>query len=223
MKIGQYYELVVTTYTGLYRFKMGDVLACTGFLKNVPQFRFVQRRNTLLSIDGDKTSEEDLLKSISEAMLLIEPLGFMLADYTSCTDTSNYPGHYVLFWELQIMRGKAVVPPTELDTGLMEQCCFAMEQSLDPVYRRVRTVTKEIGPLEIRVVKNGTFDELMYHHFLSRGGTSLSQYKPPRCITSEKTIEMMNSRVVGKFFSNKLPSSGPELERKGKRTRPANP
>ncbi|WOL07272.1 Indole-3-acetic acid-amido synthetase GH3.17 [Canna indica] len=47
--------------------------------------------------DTDKTREEDLLKAVTQAKLLLEPLGYLLTEYTSYADTSSIPGHYVLF------------------------------------------------------------------------------------------------------------------------------
>lgn len=67
VKLGHHYELVVTTFTGLYRYRVGDILMVTGFHNNAPQFRFVQWRNVVLSIDADKTNEEDLLNAVAQA------------------------------------------------------------------------------------------------------------------------------------------------------------
>lgn len=200
VKIGQLYELVVTTGTGLYRYRVGDILMVTGFEHSAPQFKFVRRQNAVLSIDVDKTTEDDLLKAIKQAMQILEPLGFHLTEYTSYAEISSIPGHYVLFWELQ-MKENGSTP--ELDSIIMEQCCNAVEQSLDVMYRKLRN-WKCASPLEIRVVKQGTFVELM-DFFLSRG-TSFAQYKTPRCIKSEKAIQMLNSSVVGRFYSKELPS-----------------
>ncbi|KAJ8759413.1 hypothetical protein K2173_006933 [Erythroxylum novogranatense] len=200
VKLGYYYELVVTTFTGLYRYRVGDILMATGFYNNAPQFRFVQRRNVVLSIDTDKTSEEDLLKAVTLAKNLLEPLGFLLVEYTSFADTSLIPGHYVLFWEL-IRKGRNGV--TKLDPVIMEKCCFTIEESLDSVYRRCRKKDKSIGPLEMRVVEHGTFDALM--DLCVSHGSSVNQYKTPRCIQSEKALKLLDSRVVGRFFSQKTP------------------
>ncbi|KAF2288399.1 hypothetical protein GH714_007237 [Hevea brasiliensis] len=153
VKLGHYYELVVTTFT------------------------------------GSDTSKD-----------LLEPLGFLLTEYTSFADTSSIPGHYVLFWEL-ITRGNN--DPAELDPIIMEQCCSTVEESLDSVYRRCRKKDKSIGPLEIRVVKHGTFDALM--DFCLSQGSSVNQYKTPRCIKSEAALKILDSRVVGNFFSKKTP------------------
>lgn len=172
----------------------------TGFHNNAPQFRFVHRQNVVLSIDTDKTNEEDLLNAVTEAKLLLEPLGFLLLEYTSFADTSSIPGHYVLFWELK-MRGNNDLP--ELDPITMEQCCSKVEESLDSVYRRCRKKDGSIGPLEIKVVKPGTFDALM--DFCVSQGSSVNQYKTPRCIKSEEALKILDSMVVGRFFSKKTP------------------
>ncbi|KAL2547263.1 Indole-3-acetic acid-amido synthetase GH3.17 [Forsythia ovata] len=205
VKVGHYYELVVTTFTGLYRYRVGDILMVTGFHNSAPQFRFVQRRNVVLSIDTDKTSEEDLLKAVTEAKLIIEPLGFLMTEYTSYADTTSIPGHYVLFWELQMRENTDQLP--ELDPVVMEQCCYRVEESLDSVYRRCRRKDKSIGPLEIRVVKHGTFDALM--DFCLSQGSSVNQYKTPRCIKSDEATRVLDSRVVARFFSKNVPSWEP--------------
>ncbi|XP_024031561.1 indole-3-acetic acid-amido synthetase GH3.17 [Morus notabilis] len=208
VKLGRYYELVVTTFTGLYRFRVGDILMVTGFHNKAPQFRFVQRRNVVLSIDTDKTNEEDLLNAMNRAKLLLHPLGLLLTDYTSYADTSSIPGHYVLFWELTHDSSKPnLLVRDSLDSCLMEECCWSVEESLDSVYRRCRRKDKSIGPLEIRVVRCGTFDALM-DLCVSRG-SSLNQYKTPRCIKSDEALHILDSRVVARFFSPTTPSWEP--------------
>ncbi|WRX15577.1 GH3 family - like 6 [Theobroma cacao] len=204
VKLGHYYELVVTTFTGLYRYRVGDILMVTGFHNNAPQFRFVHRRNVVLSIDTDKTNEEDLLKAVTKAKLLLESLGFLLIEYTSYADTSSIPGHYVLFWEFTNKGGNDL---PELDPKIMKQCCSTVEESLDSVYRRCRRKDNSIGPLEIRVVKHGTFDALM--DFCVSQGSSVNQYKTPRCIKSAEAINILDSKVVGRFFSQNAPSWEP--------------
>ncbi|XWS11020.1 hypothetical protein CRYUN_Cryun38cG0048000 [Craigia yunnanensis] len=197
VKLGQYYEVVVTTLTGLYRYRVGDVLKVTGFRNNSPQFQFVERQNVVLSIDHDKTSEADLLKAITNAKLLLDPLGFVLTMYSSYADTSLTPGRYVLFWELKM---KASDHFPKLDPKIMEQCCSIVEESLDFTYKFLRK-GNVIAPLELRVVKHGTFDALM--DFYVSKGASISQYKPPCCIKSEEAIKILNSGVVGMFCSPK--------------------
>ncbi|XP_039058874.1 indole-3-acetic acid-amido synthetase GH3.17-like isoform X5 [Hibiscus syriacus] len=199
VKPGHHYELLVTTSAGLYRYKVGDVLMVTGFHNNAPQFQFVERQNVAISVDQEKTSEADLFKAVTEAKALLDPLGFVLTEYTSYADTSSPPGHYVLFWELKQKEGNHC---KEVDPKIMAECCYRMEESLHYTYKIYRK-KNIIAPLEIRVVKQGTFDALMDYNVAN--GASLSQYKRPSCIKSKEALKILDSRVIGKFFSPKSP------------------
>ncbi|KAH1081263.1 hypothetical protein J1N35_021024 [Gossypium stocksii] len=198
VKVGCYYELVVTTFSGLYRYRIGDVLQVTGFHNQAPQFRFICRRNVVLSVDNDKTNEEDLHRSITTAKKLLEPYNALLVEYTSYADTSSVPGHYVLFWEIQM-----VDSATSVDAKLLQECCVTVEEELDYVYRQCRSREKTIGPLEIRVVEPGTFEALM-DLFISQGG-SINQYKTPRCIKSSTALKLLNSHALASFSSPRDP------------------
>jgi auxin responsive GH3 family protein len=180
------------------------VLQVTGFHNTAPQFRFICRRNVLLSIDNDKTNEEDLHKSVTVAKKLLEPYNALLVEYTSSADTSTLPGHYVLYWEIQLHGSKAgMAVEEEVEDKVLQECCIAVEEKLDYIYRRCRAHDKSVGPLEIRVVEPGTFEELM-DLFIDRGG-SINQYKTPRCIKSKAALKLLNSHVKASFFSPRDP------------------
>ncbi|XP_050237683.1 putative indole-3-acetic acid-amido synthetase GH3.9 isoform X2 [Mercurialis annua] len=201
---GCYYELVVTTFAGLYRYRIGDVLQVTGFHNRAPQFRFICRRNVVLSVDNDKTNEEDLHKSISTAKKLLEPYNAILVEYTSYAETSSVPGHYVFYWEILQDESAFKHKPTPVDAEVLQECCIAVEEELDYTYRRCRAHDKSVGPLEIRVVESGTFEALM-DLFIRQGG-SINQYKTPRCIKSNAALMLLNSHVKASIFSPRDPT-----------------
>lgn len=204
VRLGSYYELVVTTFAGLYRYRIGDVLRVTGFHNKAPQFQFICRINVVLSIDNDKTNEEDLQKSITSAKKLLEPHDALLVEYTSYADTSSVPGHYVLYWEILHDSSSFLDSSAELDFKLLQECCIRVEEELDYVYRRCRAHDKSVGPLEIRVVESGTFDALM--DFFIGQGASINQYKTPRCIKSNAALKLLNSHVKASAFSPRDPA-----------------
>ncbi|KAA8549180.1 hypothetical protein F0562_000864 [Nyssa sinensis] len=208
VRLGCYYELVVTTFAGLYRYRVGDVLQVTGFHNRAPQFRFICRRNVVLSIDNDKTNEEDLHKSVTKAKKLLEPYNVLLVEYTSYAETSSVPGHYVIYWEIKHCTSLQVESGTPLmEAKVFQECCIAMEEELDYIYRRCRAHDKSVGPLEIRVVKPGTFERLM-DMFIHQGG-SINQYKTPRCIKSNAALKLLNANVKACFFSPRDPKWNP--------------
>ncbi|XP_031479887.1 probable indole-3-acetic acid-amido synthetase GH3.1 [Nymphaea colorata] len=205
LQLGKEYELVVTTYSGLYRYRVGDILRVSGFHNSAPQFHFVRRKNVALSIDSDKTDEAELQKAVEAASnRLMKDNHARIVEYTSYADTITIPGHYVIFFELASDKGP---DPAPVPVEVMEECCLAMEEELNSVYRQGRVCDQSIGPLEIKVVQRGTFEELM-EHAISRGA-SINQYKAPRCVTFAPILEMLDSRVVSSHFSPVLPHWSP--------------
>ncbi|ONK60017.1 uncharacterized protein A4U43_C08F13330 [Asparagus officinalis] len=118
-------------------------------------------------------------------------------------DTRTIPGHYVIYWELLLRN-----PDHGPGQAVLEKCCLAMEEELNTVYRQSRVADGSIGPLEIRVVRPGTFEELM-DYAISRGA-SINQYKVPRCVTFPPIIELLDSRVVSAHFSPACPKWAPK-------------
>ncbi|XP_027154342.1 probable indole-3-acetic acid-amido synthetase GH3.1 [Coffea eugenioides] len=206
LKVGKEYELVITTYAGLCRYRVGDILRVTGFHNSAPQFKFIRRKNVLLSIDADKTDEAELQKGIENASELLREFDTRVVEYTSYADTKIIPGHYVIYWELLVK--DPANPPTH---EVLNQCCLAIEEALNSVYRQGRVADNSIGPLEIRVVKNGTFEELM-DYAISRGA-SINQYKVPRCVSFAPIMELLDSRVVSVHYSPAAPHWAPERRR----------
>ncbi|KAK1369645.1 putative indole-3-acetic acid-amido synthetase GH3.1 [Heracleum sosnowskyi] len=206
VQVGKEYELVITTYAGLNRYRVGDILRVTGFHNSAPQFNFVRRKNALLSIDSDKTDEAELQTAVEKASKLLQELNTSVVEYTSYADTKTIPGHYVIYWEL-LVKETGNSPSNEV----LNKCCLEMEECLNSVYRQCRVADNSVGPLEIRVVKNGTFEELM-DYAISRGA-SINQYKAPRCVSFTPIMELLDSRVISSHFSQTLPHWTPETRR----------
>jgi auxin responsive GH3 family protein len=68
-------------------------------------------------------------------------------------------------------------------------------------------VDGSIGPLEIRVVRPGTFDELA-DYATSNGAAFIGQYMVPRCVSAPAIIQLLDSRVVS---SHLIPAVWPCL------------
>ncbi|KAJ4839053.1 hypothetical protein Tsubulata_037794 [Turnera subulata] len=96
VKLGQEYELVVTTYAGvqrcflrmfvanfssirLYCYRLGDVLRVAGFKNKALQFNFICRKIVVLSFDSDKTDEVELQNAVKNAVSHLVPFDANLA------------------------------------------------------------------------------------------------------------------------------------------------
>uniref|UniRef100_A0A7N0T4P5 Jasmonic acid-amido synthetase JAR1 n=1 Tax=Kalanchoe fedtschenkoi TaxID=63787 RepID=A0A7N0T4P5_KALFE len=191
VKVGEEYEIIVTICSGLYRYRLGDIVKVTGFYNSCPKLNFVCRKNLLLTINIDKNTEKDLQLSVEAATKIIANEKLEVVDFTSHVDMSSDPGHYVIFWE---MNGEA----SEM---VMNECCNCMDRSfLDAGYVSSRKV-KSIGPLELRVLRKGTFHKVL-EHVLKMGGTA-NQFKTPRCIGAahHRILTILSNNVVKSYFS----------------------
>ncbi|KAF4384605.1 hypothetical protein F8388_003912 [Cannabis sativa] len=191
VKIGEEYEILVTNYAGLYRYKLGDVVKVMGFHNSTPELKFVCRRNLLLTVNIDKNTEKDLQLAVEEAAKLLAGEKQDLVDFTSHVDMSTDPGHYVIFWELS----------GEASEEILGECCNCLDKSfVDAGYISSRKVNT-IGALELRVVRKGTFQKLMDHYLAL--GSAVSQFKTPRYVgpTNNVVLQILCSNVVKTYLS----------------------
>ncbi|KAH7287847.1 hypothetical protein KP509_32G077300 [Ceratopteris richardii] len=121
VKVDQYYELVVTTFGGLYRYKLGDIVRVTGFMNESPQLEFVCRKNAVLMVHTDKTTERDIQKAVRKGLEVLQLCcgpSAEIIEFTSFVDLSSTksPGHYVIVWELK--EKIHVIFDTNIATGM---------------------------------------------------------------------------------------------------------
>ncbi|KAG0567623.1 hypothetical protein KC19_7G149200 [Ceratodon purpureus] len=192
LEVGKEYEILITNCSGFYRYRLGDVIRVTSFHKTVPVFAFVRRISVVLSVHADKTDEKELQDVVSKAKALLksESSAMELSDYTSTTDVSSLPGRYIIFWEMADSR--------KLDQDVLQKCADLLDASFNYIYQWGRS-HGFIGPLELRIVREGTFDKIM--NAAVRRGASPSQYKPPRCVNHPQGLEILKEGTIGSFHS----------------------
>uniref|UniRef100_A0A7N2R3D3 Jasmonic acid-amido synthetase JAR1 n=2 Tax=Quercus lobata TaxID=97700 RepID=A0A7N2R3D3_QUELO len=191
VKIGEEYEVIVTNFAGLYRYRLGDVVKVIGFHNSTPEIKFVCRRNLLLTINIDKNTEKDLQLSVEAAGKLLSEEKLDVVDFSSHVDLSTDPGHYVIFWEIS----------GEASQEVLQECCNCLDKSfVDAGYVSSRKVNS-IGALELRVVRRGTFQKIL-DHYLGLG-SAVSQFKTPRCVgpTNNLVLQILCANVVTSYFS----------------------
>ncbi|XP_022986272.1 indole-3-acetic acid-amido synthetase GH3.10 [Cucurbita maxima] len=190
VKIGQQYELVLTTFTGLYRCRLGDVVEVAGFHNKTPKLNFICRRKLVLTVNIDKNTEKDLQLVVERgSQLLADQSGAELVDFTSHADLTNQPGHYVIFWEVK----------GNVDDAVLGRCCSEMDAAFVDYGYVVSRRSNTIGPLELRIVERGSFNKIMEHYI--GNGAALSQFKTPRCTTNQVLLTILNLSTVKAFHS----------------------
>ncbi|KAL8114043.1 jasmonoyl--L-amino acid synthetase JAR4-like [Apium graveolens] len=191
VKIGEEYEILVTNFAGLYRYRLGDVVKVMGFHNSTPNLQFVCRRNLLLTINIDKNTERDLQLSVESAAKLLAAEKIEVVDFTSRVDLTTDPGHYVIYWEIS----------GEANDDILRECCNCLDKSfVDAGYMSARKVNA-IGALELRVLRRGTFHEILEN---SVGmGCAVNQFKTPRCVGAGncRVLQILSNNVVKNYFS----------------------
>ncbi|XP_020214136.1 indole-3-acetic acid-amido synthetase GH3.10 isoform X1 [Cajanus cajan] len=189
VKVGQEYEVVLTTFTGLYRCRLGDVVEVAGFHKGTPKLNFVCRRKLILTVNIDKNTEKDLQLVVERGSEILNKAKGELVDFTSYADVSNQPGHYVIYWEI---KGK-------VEDKVLGACCTEMDKCFADHGYVVSRKTNSIGPLELCVLERGTFKKIL-DSFIANGA-ALSQFKTPRCTNNHVLLKILNTCTTKKFRS----------------------
>ncbi len=175
LEVGKSYEIVITTYAGLYRYKLGDVVKVVGFYNNSPEVEFLYRRNQVLNMVSEKTTEEHLTNAIKNTKC---KLNLNLIDYTTVTDNLITPGRYKFYFEV---KGKV----TREEVKKMEVTLDKELRNCNLAYNRFRNKNGLAMP-KIIIVEEGTFNKVK--EFLFKKGISKNQIKIPRVVTTNKNI-----------------------------------
>ncbi|MCQ2249449.1 MAG: GH3 auxin-responsive promoter family protein [Treponema sp.] len=67
LEVGKKYCVYVTTFAGLYRYNMNDLVLVTGKYGDIPTIQFIQKINGIISMTGEKLSEVQFLEALSMA------------------------------------------------------------------------------------------------------------------------------------------------------------
>ena len=97
VKIGEYYRILVTNYTGFYRYDVGDVVQVVGFYEQAPLIVFRYRRGGILSSTTEKTTEFHVIQVMQA---LQDEFGLLLDDFCITLSEPEIPAHYLVNIEL---------------------------------------------------------------------------------------------------------------------------
>jgi hypothetical protein len=184
LKIGKKYEIVITNYAGLYRYRIGDVIKVVDFYNNCPEVEFLYRNNQVLNMAAEKTNEDHLSNTIRNTM---RKLNLNLLDYTTIPDNLITPGRYIFYFEF-----KDNIPNYKIH--LLEQTLDTELKKSNLAYDRARN-NKRLGRVKVILLKQNTFN--FVKKYLFNEGISKNQIKIPRVIINNKNIlDIVNKNVM---------------------------
>ena len=183
LKVGESYEIVITNYSGLYRYRLGDVIKVVGYYYESPIIEFLYRRGQLLNVSGEKTQES----AVQEALLTsVKKWGAKLIDYAVVQDVSSALGCYSFF--VEVTTPKTVANSIEINRNVLEKTL----SECNPRYLAGLKANR-IGALKLNIVKSGTFQKLRQE--LLKKGSSENQIKIPRVIKDKNMLLLLEQNT----------------------------
>lgn len=188
LELGRQYELVITNASGLYRYRMKDVIEVTGFHNKTPVVRFVKRSGFAVSMYGEKTSEEALRFT---AVKTAEKLGLDLTDYCVCPYMESTPGKYIFMFEFKDY-------PSDLPKIKVRDAAEEFLSEANVSYGK-KVISGLVLPMEVRLLQEQTF--LLYRDLMIMKGRSAAQLKPVHVTASpyqQNFFLRLEDRDIGK-------------------------
>lgn len=68
VEVGCLYELIVTTLSGLYRYRIGDVVRVVRFYNSCPVIEFQYRQGQILNMRSEKTTETMMYEALTKVL-----------------------------------------------------------------------------------------------------------------------------------------------------------
>ena len=184
LNVGEMYEVVVTNYSGFYRYRMGDVIKVVGHSHLSPVIEFMYRKGQLLNLAAEKTSEQAVQYALGATT---KAVGIILEDYTVTLEVDDAVGHYLFYMEVD---EPVITPAKALEMrNTLEQCL----REANPRYL-AGVKAKRINEVDIHFVRTGTFQTLKQE--LLKRGASLNQVKIPRLIQDPSLIKLLEKNTI---------------------------
>uniref|UniRef100_A0A0D9WCN3 Uncharacterized protein n=1 Tax=Leersia perrieri TaxID=77586 RepID=A0A0D9WCN3_9ORYZ len=189
VEVGKAYEVVATTFRGLYRYRLGDIVKIAGFHHCSPRLQFVARAPPPAEKENPELlTESDVMAAMAAFQLMLKENEVI--DFAAFViDGDGHQRRRQAKIAVEVGEGSSMV----LDAAFLRRCRAAMEGCLGGAYGRSRDAG-DVAPMEIAVVRAGTFDRLAEEAI--RGGAPASQYKPPKIVRHRHLVDLLESSVV---------------------------
>lgn len=182
VKEGEEYEVVVTTFSGLYRYRTRDAIRVEGFLGNMPKIAYLYRIDLCVNLNGEKTYEPALRKAMDDTA---KELGFGYLDFCVHPNTDVTPSCYSFYIEKTRF-------PKDLGLDELARCLQKNLIVANPMleYKFERNLC---GPVTVDILQDETY--LLYRDKLILKGGASTQVKPVKIIMNEAQLRFFKILV----------------------------
>ncbi|KAG5043458.1 putative indole-3-acetic acid-amido synthetase GH3.6 [Glycine max] len=185
VEVGKMYEVVVTTYRGYYRYRLGDIVRVVGFYNSSPLVEYVMRAP---KTPAEIVTEKDLISAVENFQLALRgAMRIEIVEFASFLDQESMPKQLKVFVEVQ-EESDFLEDKLEESVRVLRSCISSLESGLGAIYK-VQKDKGQLRSLRIFIIRPGAFDQLS--ELAIKNGTSASQYKPPKIIRNHGVVKLL--------------------------------
>ena len=187
VRVGGCYEVIVTARTGLFRYRLGDIVRVAGMEQATPVIEFLYRSGAVISLHSERMTERQLQDAFLHAN---SDCGMGIIEFVFDGDRSMPPS-YVCYVEVK----------KETTASELVNFATALDRSLadENGYYRLKRSEGLLGCVKLLLVENGCFSR--YAECMAERGADLSQFKLPHCIVSERHREHLQNACQASYES----------------------
>jgi hypothetical protein len=148
LQAGERYFVYVTNASGLYRYEMNDIVEVTGYDRQTPLIRFVQKGKGVVSFTGEKLYEVQVIAAVDKALAALRGRYHFIAAVAELVDETTPRLVYLIEFDDPVADHDGPALVDRLDAALGEQ---------NDEYLTKRKSLRYGAPV-IRVVRSGEFD-----------------------------------------------------------------
>lgn len=156
VRVGDRYRIVMTNYSGFYRYDIGDIVKIDGFFEKTPLMIFQHRQGGVISSTTEKTTEFHVIQVMQT---LQQQMNLLLENFCVTLSHNMFPAHYWVNIEM--------APGYVLDNPLKFLLTFdTLLKHIHPSYEAKRQ--DQIPPPRLRILESGSFAQVR-NRLIQRG------------------------------------------------------
>ena len=180
LETGHRYYVLITTAAGLYRYFMNDLVEVTGWFRQTPLLRFVQKGKGVTSLTGEKLYEAQLIEAVQDAA---RQYGLGASFFVAVADEERAAYH--LFLEAD----DGEHPEAELIAAAVDRRLGELNIEYDS-----KRTSGRLGPLTVAWLERGAADA--YKTACVRAGQREGQFKPAVLQYRKELVVSFDSYVI---------------------------
>jgi len=187
IEVGKDYEIIVTNFSGLYRYRILDIVHVTGIHNKTPKIEFLYRSNMGLNVTNEKTTTQ-MLDYVANCIQKEYDISFRGYSYYGDNDEAGELPRYVFLCDTP-----SDIPVSKKDEleDFVDKCFRECNEKYDK-YRRWGMLRL---PLVLQL-EDGSYDA--YKASLVAQGRVLNQIKPVTVINTPERKEFFFSKIKNK-------------------------